>query len=71
MHLERKVDPNGKVSVDLKHYYVSSGLVDRRVALPLDAEQACLHVLLEGQPIKDLSLRGLVGRKLSYEQSSF
>jgi len=68
LHLERKVDRNGKVSIDLKRYYVSSKYVGRHVVLELDAEQGCMHVLLEQQPLKDLPLRGLVGKLLSYEQ---
>jgi transposase InsO family protein len=68
LHLERKVDRNGKVSVDLKRYYVSSQLVGRHVVLELDADEDCMHVLLEQQPLKDLPLRGLVGKFLSYEQ---
>jgi transposase InsO family protein len=68
LHLERKVDRNGNVSVDLKRYYVSSQLAGRHVVLELDADEDCMHVLLEGQPLKDLPLRGLVGKLLSYEQ---
>jgi hypothetical protein len=68
LHLERKVDRNGKVSVDLKRYYISSQLAGRHVVLELDADEDCMHVLLEGQPLKDLPLRGLVGKLLSYEQ---
>ena len=62
------MDRNGKVSIDLKRYYVSSQLAGRYVVLELDAEQDCMHVLLEQQPLKDLPLRGLVGKLLSYEQ---
>jgi transposase InsO family protein len=68
LHLERKVDRNGKVSVDLKRYYVSCQLAGRHVVLELDADEDCMHVLLEQQPLKDLPLRGLVGKFLSYEQ---
>lgn len=68
LHLERKVDRNGSISIDLKRYYVSSKLVGRRVVLELDADQGCMHVLLEQQPFKDLPLRGLVGKQLAYEQ---
>ena len=31
LHLERKVDRHGMISIDLKRYYVSSKLVGRRV----------------------------------------
>jgi hypothetical protein len=56
------------VSIDLKRYDVSSKLVGRRVVLHLDAQQHCIQVLLEQQPITSLPLRGLVGHLLSFEQ---
>ncbi len=62
------MDRNGKVSVDLKRYYISSQLVGRQVVLQLNAEEDCVHVLLEQLPLKALPLRGLVGKPLSYEQ---
>ncbi len=68
LHLERKVDRNGKVSVDLKRYSISSQLTGRHVVLELDADADCMHVWLEQQLIKDVPLRGLVGKLLSYEQ---
>jgi hypothetical protein len=68
LHLERKVDRHGMISMDLKRYYVSSKLVGRRVVLHLDAQQHCIQVLLEQQPITSLPLRGLVGHRLSFEQ---
>lgn len=68
LHLERKVDRNGTVSIDLKRYYVSPQFVGQRVVLELDADSHCMHVLLEQKPVKDLPLRGLVGQSLSYEQ---
>jgi len=68
LHVERKVDRHGMVTVDLKRYYVSSKLVGQRVGLHLDAAERCLHVLLEGQSVKDIPLRGLVGQSLSFEQ---
>lgn len=67
-HLERKVDRHGMVSVDLKRYYVSTKLTGKRVTLRLDASGQCMQVLLEGQPFKEVALRGLVGETLSFEQ---
>lgn len=68
LHLERKVDRNGMVKIDLKRYYISPQFAGQRVALELDADERCAHVWLEQKPIKDLPLRGLVGQSLSYEQ---
>ncbi|MFL5693714.1 MAG: integrase core domain-containing protein [Ktedonobacteraceae bacterium] len=68
LHLERKVDRHGMVSVDLKRYYVSTHLVGQQVVLHLDASGRCLQVLHHQQVIKALPLRGLVGQRLSFEQ---
>jgi hypothetical protein len=68
VHLERKVDRHGMVSIDLKRYYVSSQLVGHHVVLHLDAQLRCVQVLHEQQVIKSLPLRGLVGHSLSFEQ---
>ena len=68
LHLERKVNRHGQVSVDLKLYYVSARLAGQRVVLHLDAMHRCLHVLQEGQPLKSVPLKGLVGQLLTYEQ---
>jgi hypothetical protein len=68
LHLERKVDAHGMVSVDLKRYDVSSHLVGHHVVLHLDAANRCLHVLHEHQVIKSLPKLMLVGQRLSFEQ---
>jgi transposase InsO family protein len=68
LHLERKVDRHGMVSIDLKRYYVSPQLVGHHVVLHLDAKGRCMHVLFEQQVIKSLPLKGLVGHVLSFEQ---
>ena len=68
LHLERKVDRHGMVSLDLKRYYVSSKLVGHHVVLQLDAQLRCVHVLHEQQVVKSLPLKGLVGHSLSFEQ---
>jgi Integrase core domain len=68
LHLERKVNRHGQVSVDLKLYYVSSRLAGQRVVLHLDATHRCLHVLQEEQPLKSLPLKGLLGQLLTFEQ---
>jgi transposase InsO family protein len=68
LHVERKVDRHGMVSLDLKRYYVSSQLVGHRVVLRLDAQEYRLHVLHEQQLVKVLPLKGLLGKLLSFEQ---
>ncbi len=68
LHLERKVDGHGMVSIDLKRYYVSSQLVGHHVVLHLDGKARCMQVLFEQQVVKSLPLKGLVGHMLSFEQ---
>lgn len=68
LHLERKVDRHGMVSIDLKRYYISAKLVGQHVVVHLDAQARCMQVLYEQQEIKSLPLRGIVGHPLSFEQ---
>ena len=68
VHLERKVDRRGTVSLDLKRYYVSVHLAGQHVVLHLDAKARCVQVLHEQQLIKSLPIKGLVGHLLSFEQ---
>jgi transposase InsO family protein len=68
LHLERKVDRHGMVSIDLKRYYVASKLVGQHVVVHLDATERCMQVLHEQQIVKILPLKGVVGHRLSFEQ---
>lgn len=68
LHLVRKVDRHGMISIDLKRYYISSKLVGQHVALQLDAKDHRMQVVHEQQWIKSLPLRGMVGQTLSFEQ---
>jgi hypothetical protein len=68
LHLQRKVDRYGMISIDLKRYYVSTHLVGHRVSLQLNAQLHCFQVFHEHQLIKSVPLRGLVGHTLSFEQ---
>jgi Integrase core domain len=68
LHLERKVDRYGMISIDLKRSYVSTQLIGHRVSLQLDAQLHCIQVFHEHQRIKSVPLRGLVGHSLSFEQ---
>jgi hypothetical protein len=56
-HLERKVDRNGMLSIDLKRYYVSAKLVGQYVSVQLDAKARCVYVYLEQQRLKSLQER--------------
>jgi integrase-like protein len=67
LHLERKIDANGMLSIDLKRYYVSRHLAGHRVSVQLDALDCCLHVFQEERRVKSLPVRGLLGQLLSFE----
>jgi hypothetical protein len=68
LHLERKVDRNGTVSIDLKRYSVSAQLKGHRVVLRLDAPSRSMQVIEEQKAIKSLALKGLMNQTLSFEQ---
>jgi hypothetical protein len=68
LHLERKIDRHGMLSIDLKRYYVSTKLVGHHVSVQLDAQARCLHIFLQEHHVKSLPLRGLLGQLLSFEQ---
>src|SRR3989440_2852566 len=68
LHLERKIDRHGMLSIDLKRYYVSRQLAGHRVSVQLDAQDCCLHVFLQERRVKSLPVRGLLGQVLSFEQ---
>jgi transposase InsO family protein len=68
LHLERKIDRHGMLSIDLKRYYVSRQLAGHRVSIQLDAQDCCLHVFLQERRVKSLPVRGLLGQVLSFEQ---
>jgi len=68
LHVERKIDRQGMLSIDLKRYDVSRKLAGHRVSVQLDAQDCCLHVFLQEQRVKSLPVRGLLGQVLSFEQ---
>lgn len=67
LHLQRKVDRSGMISIDLKRYYLSTQLVGHHVDVQLDAQEHCLQVFHEHHLIKSVPLHGLVGHSLSFE----
>jgi len=68
LHIERKVDRNGFLSVDLHRYYVSKQLKGHRLTLQVDAPSRCLHVYQQAQLLKSLPIFGLVGKILAFEE---
>ena len=66
--VERKVNANGMVQLDLRRYYVDVHRAGQRVTLQLQAATRSLAVWQEGTLLKTLPLRGLVGQSLSFER---
>jgi hypothetical protein len=64
----RKVRENGTVAVDDSSYYVGQHLAGQCVGMQVDAPSREFVVLHRGQEIKRLSLKGLVGQVLPFEQ---
>ncbi|MBI5929819.1 MAG: hypothetical protein HY862_10950 [Chloroflexi bacterium] len=64
---KRRVRSNGTVSVDKHHYYIGRALMGRYILLRLDAHQQVLEVLLQGQLLKQLPIKGLVGQPLTFD----
>lgn len=68
LHLERKIDANGAVHLDLKGYYVSRDLAGNRVTLRLDAGAHEVQIYREATLLRAHPLKGIVGHPLSFEQ---
>lgn len=66
--LERKVNAQGMVQVDLRRYYVDVHRAGQRVTLQLQAATRSLRVWHEGTLLKTLPLRGLIGQSLPFER---
>lgn len=67
-HIERKVNAQGLVQVDLRRYYVDVHRAGQRVSLQVQAATRSLLVWQEGTLLKTLPLRGLLGQSLPFER---
>lgn len=66
-HVERKVNAQGLVQLDLRRYSVGVQHAGQRVTLQVQAATHCLLVWREGTLLKTIPLRGLLGQSLSFE----
>lgn len=64
---KRRIRSNGTVAVDKHDYYIGRAAIGRYVLLRLDAHQQVLDVLLQGQLIKQLPIKGLVHEPLAFD----
>jgi transposase InsO family protein len=63
----RTVQPNGSVVVEHHHYYIKRSLAGRKVVLVVNAQEQRFDVLLGREMIKSVSVKGLVGQPLPFE----
>jgi hypothetical protein len=63
----RRVQRNGSVSVDREQYYIGDHLANQAVALVVEGASGEFRVLLHGQEIKRLAMRGIVGQLLPFD----
>ncbi len=64
----RMVQPNGAVVVDHRSYYIQQALAGRQVALVVKAPERVFDVLLGQERLKAVSIKGLVGQPLPFEE---
>ena len=68
VHLERKVDQLGTFRIDLKRYGVGHRLIGQRVTAAIDAPSRSLQIYHEHHLLKTVPLKGIVGKRLSFEE---
>jgi hypothetical protein len=68
VHFERKVDQLGTIRIDLKRSGVGQRLTGQRVTAAIDAPSRSLNIYLEHQLLKTVSLKGIVGKSLAFEE---
>jgi hypothetical protein len=67
-HYVRKVDWRGVIKVDKHHYYLKKELAGKHVQVELDGKARQLVVKLDQQKLKRLTIKGLYGGELPFEQ---
>ena len=66
--VQRKVDANGMVHLDLRSYYVDVHRRGQRVTLQLHAESREVAIWQEATLLKTLPLKGLLGEHCSFDR---
>lgn len=64
---KRRIQSNGSVQVGKRYYYIRQQLKGQQVLLKVDALAQQFQVLLDGQPIKQLAIKGLYHGLLAFE----
>jgi len=63
----RWVNSNGTVQVDHHTYRIGTGYSKQLVLLHVDARQQVFHVILDGQLVKQLPIRGLYSEPMDLD----
>jgi hypothetical protein len=63
---KRRLDNKGCTTVDCHSYYVGSAYAGELARFHLDARQRCFHVVVKGNTVRQLEVKGLIGEKLSF-----
>ena len=64
---KRRIDAAGTVRLDKERYYISRERHKQTVLLQIDAPQRQLNVLVDGEVIKTLPLKGLTQQPLPFD----
>jgi hypothetical protein len=67
IHLERKIDQLGTIRIDLKRCWIGNRFIDQWVIATIDAPSRNLQMYHEHHLLKTLPLKGLRGKRLSFE----
>jgi len=67
-HMERKINAQGMIHLDLRSYYVDLHRAGQRVTLEIQAASRSMLVWQEGNLLKTVPIRGLTGAWLSFER---
>jgi hypothetical protein len=65
---KRRVDAAGTIRLDKHRYYIGQDRHKQTVLLQMDAPQRQVNVLVEGEVIKTLPLKGLTEQPMSFDQ---
>jgi hypothetical protein len=64
----RSSQHKGAIRIDLKRYGVGQGLRGQRVTAAIDASSRSLQIYHEHHLLKTLPLKGMVGKRLSFDE---
>lgn len=63
---KRRIQPNGSVQIGKQYYYIRQKLKGQQILLQVDAPARQFNVLLDGQSIKRVAVKGLHNKPLDF-----